>query len=253
MGGKSAKASSRKSAAEIWKGVEEAQFHGVSLASLRKSWDGAKWLFDPTKAAGALGDVLPIADLRLGLAMFFAGGLLIFLLMLTTQAESLYMANFALETVAEITGDAMPQIDTGILAPIALYQFLLYVVFATAVNCAHEGLAFGLARASGGKGTFGRQFYLSSVVWMAVAYSLSATLLAPLFCLGYLGILSVVLVSFIYLMLYTGGRAYSVAHGISLPHGILIALIFGIPRIAVLLMATNLAASMVGLPQATGA
>ena len=252
MGGKGSRNTPRKSAAEVWSDVENSQFHGVSLSSMRTGWDGAKELFDPRRADGVLRKLVPMADARLALAMMLLGGFVIFIFMLATAAESIYMGNLAAQTVSEISGIPQAGLDMSVILPIGLYQFVFYVIFATIANFAQEGIAYGIARATGGKGSFGQQAYLSSIVWMTLSYSLFVTLLAPFFCLAYLGILSVILVSFLYLMVYMGGRAYSIAHGLHPVHGAVISLILTIPKIILLLIATDWFTALMGLPKMIG-
>ncbi len=221
---------------------------GMKTEDLGKSWDGAKSLFSHEKAEATMKGLLERADERLGYALIGAGCLLLFALTFAASAEYVHVVNFESRTVGDIVGEQLPALDPSILIPIAAYSFILHAVLTFALNIVQEFAAFHIARLTGGTGTFRQQLYLSSVVWLAVSMSWSVTLLGPLYCLAFVAIASLILVTFLYLMVYMNGRAYAIAHNISLLHGATIAFVLVVPKIAIWMLASSALASLMGLP-----
>jgi hypothetical protein len=221
---------------------------GMKTDDLGRSWEGAKALFDHGKADAMLRELIGRADERLGYALIGAGCLLLFVLTFAASAEYIHVVNFESRTVGDIVGEQLPTLDPAILVPIAAYSFILHAILTFGLNIAQEFAAFHMARLTGGTGTFRQQIYLSSVVWLAVSISWSVTLLGPLYCLAFVAIASLILVTFAYLMVYMNGRAYAIAHNISLLHGATIALVLVVPKIAIWMLASTELASAMGLP-----
>ncbi|MEW6035435.1 MAG: hypothetical protein AB1529_02380 [Candidatus Micrarchaeota archaeon] len=221
---------------------------GMKTGDIGKSWEGAKSLFNHGKAEPAMKELLERADERLGYALIGAGCLLLFVLTFAASAEYVHVVNFESRTVGDIVGEQLPTLDPPILIPIAAYSFILHAVLTFALNLAQEFAAFHIARLTGGTGTFRQQLYLSSVVWLAVSMSWSVTLLGPLYCLAFVAIASLILVTFLYLMVYMNGRAYAIAHNISLLHGATIAFVLVVPKIAIWMLASSALATLMGLP-----
>jgi len=225
---------------------------GIRFDAVGKAWDCAKGLFDPQKAPEKLAAMASGGDDRLALGLFALGGFLIFAIWFLSSIEYIYVLNFEFQTVGEITGETLPRLELGVLAPIAAYEFLLWCVLAFIINLAHEGIAFFIARISGGRGTLGGQMYLSSLVWLAISISMVAVLLGPLYLLCIISIASLVLVSLLYLGVYMTARALAIAHKIEFAHALAIALVLAIPRVIMLAIAMDLLAALFGVGNFTG-
>jgi hypothetical protein len=219
---------------------------GIDTGAIMRSWDCAKGLFDPGKAVERL-RAMPYDDGRLAIALFFLGGLVIFALWFLSSVEYIYVLNFEFQTLGEISGEAIPQLEAGVLIPIALFQFTLWGIFALVLNLAHEGVAFFLARLTGGTGTLGRQMCLSSIVWLAVSMSMAAVLLGPLYLLCAITLASLLFVTLLYLGVFMTARAYSIAHDISLSHAAAIVLLLVIPRLVILAVATDMFSTLASM------
>lgn len=220
---------------------------GIRLETLKKCWGCAKALFDYKKAEAGLRDLLPLSQDRLAFGIFFFGGLLVFVISLLTSLESIYLTNMEADTIGEVAGQMIAKVDLSIIPSIALYQVVLYIIFSFLLNLAGEGAAFTLFKASGGKGTLSQQMSLSSIVWLAVAMSLSVALIGPLYCLGFVALISMLVVSIMYLMAYMGARAYMIVHGVSFFHALIITLPLVIAKLAIWVVATNSLAAFFGL------
>jgi hypothetical protein len=241
-------AGKRPAAAEIWRKAGEYRVYGVSYGAMRRSWEGAKGLFDLKKADDTLKGLVPHADDRIAMATVLLSGLVVFAIALLMTLESIHVVNFASDTLTEVLGTAQQKLDFGIMLPVTLYYFLLYIVAGTVIFYAHEGVAYALARATGGKGTLTQQIYVSSVLWLALSISLVVWLLIPLPCLVFAAVLSLILVSLLYVMAYMWAKAYSVVHGISLPHAAIIVLLLMVPRLAIWAMVSTRLALLLGIP-----
>ncbi len=244
---------------DIWQRFISRRVCGVSLGELGRAWDSAKSLFDYTKtgeSAKAIASDASAPDngtgatgnrARISLAVVLLAGIIIFAISLLTTMESIEVANFASDTMSELSGTIQPKLDYSVLLPVSAYQFLLYIIVGTLIFYAHEGIAFAIARLTGGRGTLGAQLYAASVAWLAVSFSLAASLLVPLPCLVFAALLSLALVSLVYLMVYSYARLYSEVHGISFMHSLAIVLLLIVPTLAVWALATNFVADLLGL------
>ncbi|MCI0503871.1 hypothetical protein L0Y65_04115 [Candidatus Micrarchaeota archaeon] len=225
---------------------------GIRFDAVGKAWDCAKGLYDPAKAPARLMAIAPEGNDRLALGLFALGGLLVFAIWFLSSIEYIYVLNFEFDTIGNITGEELPKMELGVLAPVAAYEFLLWGVLAFIINLAHEGIAFFLAKITGGRGTLGGQMYLSSVVWLAISMSMVAVLLGPLYLLCIISIASLVLVSVLYLGVYMTARAYSIAHGIDFAHALVIALVLAITKVLMLAVAMDLLAAVLGMGNYAG-
>jgi hypothetical protein len=223
------------------------------LRKLGRSWERAVSLFYPSRTDGALKESADTPDARLAVLVYALSGMVIFAIAVSTAFVSIEASNFAAETLSEITGEAPEYIDLSSLPPIAAYQFVLYVPFGIIINLLYEGLAFGLCRAAGGRGTLPQHLYASSVVWLAVSMSLVSSILIPIStldplpCLLFIALALMWLLSLLYLMVYMYARAYSAAHALPLLHAAVIALLLIVPRLAIWLFVTEQFASIAGL------
>jgi hypothetical protein len=225
---------------------------GIRFDEITRGWDCAKGLFDPVKAPERLATIAPHGNDRLALGLFALGGLVIFAIWFLSSIEYIYVLNFEFETIENVTGEPLPQLELGVLGPIAAYEFLLWCVLAMIINLAHEGIAFFLAKMTGGHGTLGGQMYLSSIVWLAISMSMVAVLAGPLYLLCIITIGSLVLVSLLYLGVYMTARAYALAHGIGFTHALAIAVVLAIPRVLMLAVAMDLLAALFGIGNFAG-
>jgi hypothetical protein len=221
----------------------------AAVSGLKKGWDAAFDLFRFSKSQDALRAGAGLPDINAAFLIFLAGGFIVFAIAALTAAINFQYANFTLETYGEVTGVAQQTLDLGLLVPSAAYQFLLYVVFGFILNIVHQSAAFYMARLTGGKGTYRQHMGATSVVWFAVALSLSAALMAPLTCIGaFLALVSIWAVTLVYLMIYTNARAISLVHDISLLHSLAITILLVLPYVALWLFATDQLAVLLGLP-----
>jgi hypothetical protein len=215
----------------IWQRIDSCAVYGINYPALKASWDSAKKLFDYKSVDFTLKEALPHANLCFAMGTFLLAGLLIFVLAAISMVESIHIANFASETLSDITTTQQPKLSFDIVPVVMVYQFLLYVVIGTVINLLLDGIAYGSIRVTGGKGTLHQQLHLSSLVWLSVAMSTVVSLIAPLPCLGFVAFISMIFITIIYLMVYITGKAYSIAHQIPVWHGLIIAGVLIIPRL----------------------
>ncbi|MEW6723079.1 MAG: hypothetical protein AB1324_07485 [Candidatus Micrarchaeota archaeon] len=227
-----------------------------SGSGLRAAWDSALGLFDPGKAGARIRAAAADGNRDLGIAVFAIGSLIIFLFGVASTYESIQVTNFASDTFSEVVGAPQPKLDISLLGPAALHQFLFWVVFVFALNLAAQAASFGLARLTGGTGTFAQHIYAGSVVWLAVSVSLVATLFAPLTpilpCIALLAVVSVWIISFMYLMLYMNARALEAVHGLSMIHSLTITILIAAPWLAAWYFALTTLAAMLGIGASVG-
>lgn len=247
MGGKKAQSKPRSASPAQGKLPRIDTVAGLKIADIAKGWQSARDMFSFDKHTEAVLDASKRDDIRLAFGIIVLAGFVLLAIGIANTAEFVLFANAKYDTMAEITNTEMPSIDYSILIPASIYQFFLYVVFGTVVMVGSEGIAFGLARITGGKGTMGQHMYSSSVVWLAAAFSMLSSFLLPLPCIGIAGLLAVVFITTLYVMVYLYARSYSAVHGISIPHGIAIAILMLLLRFAVWAAAVNIVSGALGI------
>ena len=248
MGGK-AKAQKQPSAA--------APMRRPDFQAVVKSWAGAKDVFFPLRLTKRSQDIkrieevlqplMPLAELRLALGLVLLSGVLLFLIALSTTLVSLQLANFASDALTQVTGVAQQGLTLANLAPVAAFQFVLYVPLNLAITLIYEGLAFGIIRLTGGKGTFAQQLYLSSVAGLSMSFASVLSLFAPLPCIQVVAGIALVLLT-LYILLFVIPKAYTLVHGIGFNHAFAITIILTILKLVALALITNVLAVAMGFP-----
>ena len=222
---------------------------GISLKGLSLGWESAKTLFSPSKVEGTFKVLLQSADERLALGLFMAGCLLAFVISLLSNLAFFYVLQLETKIVSEVVFEEIPRPDISVVVQTSVINLVAYAVFAFAINVAVERAAFHIARASKGTGTLAQHMLLSSVVWVAASISMAVGLLGPFYgLLSCLSTVSVILVTLLYLMLYCQAKAYSIAHDFSMEHAVMIAIPALLAKLALWIMATQLLASVMGMP-----
>jgi hypothetical protein len=246
MGGKKAavKAQNKDYAAKLPR-IESVA--GLKVDDIAKSWQFAKDLFSFDRHTAAITEAARTTSASLAFGIIFLAGFVLLAIGILNSAEFVLFANAKYDTMAELSDVQMPHIDYSILGPAAAYQFFLYVVFGSVVMIGTEGLAFGLAKLTGGKGALGQHLYVSSVVWLAAAFSMLSSFLLPLPCIGIAGLLAVFFITTLYVMAYLYARAYSAVHDISLPHAIAISIIVLLVRFTVWAAAVSIVSAALGI------
>ncbi len=227
------------------------------IEDARTTWAGAKDVFYllrmGKRAEGiksiddALKPLLPLADLRLAISVIIISGILTAFLALVTTYESMQLANFAADALTQVTGIGQESLTWSNLLPIALFQFLLYVPINLVVTLAYEGLAFGILKVTGGKGTFPQHLYMASVVGLSMAFASVLSLFAPLPCLQIVAGIALIIVT-LYLLLYVEPKAYMMVHDVSFWHAVAVTVILTIPKLIALAFITNALAMLMGFP-----
>ena len=233
MGGKKAAVKAQKNGYAAGKLPRIESVAGIKVGDVAKSWQYARDMFSFDRHTAAIAEAAKTSDAGLAFGIIILAGFVLLGIGILNSAEFVLFANAKYDTMAEIMDTDMPSIDYGILIPAAGYQFFLYVVFGTVVMIGCEGIAFGLAKLTGGKGALGQHLYVSSVIWLAAGFSMVSSFLLPLPCIGIAGLLAVFFVTTLYVMVYLYARGYSAVHDISIPHAIAISIIVLLLRFAV--------------------
>ena len=218
---------------------------------LNLSYTAARELFHPERVEKAVKNAIPEADLNLSLALFILSGLIIFVMALLTSIESVYLANFASELISEVSGVPQPRLELESLAPVVAYQFTVYLILGTAVALAAEGIVFGIFSLSGGKGKFEEQLFVSSIIALAFSFTSVLSLFMPLFPPVNVVAGAAIIAVTAYFAFYVTLKAYSVVHGISYTHALVVVLIIGLARLAVLYFLMGNLAAFFGLSNPT--
>ncbi len=216
---------------------------------LETSWNAAKSLFDYRKADETFSRMLPDADLRAAVSIFVVATLLGAVLSLAIYAESLYFAAYTYKTLAELAGSSVePEPDFSTLGTFAL--FLLFSTVTVLLVCLfQDGIVYYALRLTGGKGTFTRQYYLSSLVALSMAISSAIMIFGVVPCAGALAFFAYVAMT-LYFMFWVRCRAYAMVHDLSYLHVLVIVFLSCIPALAILIAANGAAAGALHLPQA---
>ncbi len=227
------------------------------IGDARATWAGSKDVFyllrmgKRAEGIKSIDDVLrpllPLADLRLAIVIIVISGVLTAFLALVTTYESMQLANFAADALTQVTGIGQESLSWANLVPIAVFQLLLYVPINLAVTLAYEGLAFGILKVTGGKGTFPQHLYMASVVGLSMAFASALSLFAPLPCLQIVAGIALVIVT-LYLLLYVEPKAYMLVHEVSFWHALAVTIILTIPKLVALAFITNALALLMGFP-----
>ncbi len=224
---------------------------------LDESWEAAKNVFyflrltESSRKYKSLDEVLsplvPLADLRLAVGLILLSGALMTLIALVTTFLSMQLANFASDTLTQVTGIPQESLTLANLVPIAAYQLILYFPINLAVTVAYEALAFGIIKLSGGEGTFTQQLYMASVTGLAMSFATLLSLAAPLPCLQIVAGLALVAITF-YVLFYVNPKVYVIVHRIGFGHALLVTVVLTIPKLIVLAFASNYLALAMGFP-----
>jgi hypothetical protein len=246
MGGKKApvKAQKKDYAAKLPR-IES--IAGLKIDDVAKSWQLAKDLFSFEKHVSAITEASQTSNASLAFGIIILAGFVLLGIGILNSAEFVLFANAKYDTMAEIMDTEMPSIGYDILVPAAAYQFFLYVVFGSVIMIGTEGLAYGIAKITGGKGALGQHLYASSVVWLAAGFSMMSSFLLPIPCIGIAGLLAVFFITTLYVMVYLYARAYSAVHGISLPHAMAISIIILLLRFTVWAAAVSIVSVALGI------
>src|SRR5512143_924293 len=227
------------------------------IEDARTSWTGAKDVFyllrmgERAKRFKSMDEVLrpllPLSDLRLAIALILISGLVITFLAFVTTYESMELANFAADALTQVTGIGQESLTWANLAPIAVFQLLLYVPINLVVTLVYDALAFGILKATGGKGAFPQHMYLASVVGLSMAFASALSLFAPLPCLQIVAGAALAVVT-LYLLLYAEPKAYMIVHDVTFWHALAVTILLTIPKLVALAFITNALAIIMGFP-----
>jgi hypothetical protein len=243
MAGKSGSAASRPSIDYLPKEVL-----GASTKGLADGWDAAKAIFDHKRADAALRGMLPSSGFRLAVALMFVGCLVGFAFTCLANLEFFYVLALETDALKDVVFQDIPKPDVSMIYQSAAANLIIYVPLALALNLVFERLGFLIARVSGGKGSFETHLTLSSVVWIGAMISTAASLLGPFYCLSFVSMAFLALVTLGYMLVYMASRAYSIAHDISFMHSAIIVILMLIPRLVIWFYASQMIAGAVGLP-----
>lgn len=197
-------------------------------------WRTTVRLADFRNGEAAFRDALKGSDIRLAAAVILLAGIYSVCVSTLVSVLTLYVDRY----FYVFNGYAVPEIEItlGLLWPYIAYfgGFVLPVGLFTIVI--EQGAAYQMIRILGGKGAFGDQLYIYSFLSLAMALGSTGMLLAFFPCIGFLALLSLMLLITIYVPVYLQARMLSVVHGVpmakALPVSIVSALIsIGIPYI----------------------
>ncbi|MFH0884171.1 MAG: hypothetical protein V1861_00490 [Candidatus Micrarchaeota archaeon] len=247
MGGKKASVKAQKKDRTAGKLPRIESIAGLRVDEVVKSWRMARDLFSLDKHMAAITEASQTSNAALAFGIIILAGFVLLGIGILNSAEFVLFANARYDTMAEITNTEMPSIDYAILVPAAIYQFFLYVVFGSVIMIGSEGIAYGLAKITGGRGSLGQHLYASSVVWLAAGFSMLSSFLLPLPCIGIAGLLAVFFITTLYVMVYLYARTYSTVHDISLPHAITISIIILLLRFVVWAAAVSITSGALGI------
>ncbi|VVC04109.1 Uncharacterised protein [Candidatus Bilamarchaeum dharawalense] len=218
-----------------------------TFSPLVTSWNSAKELFNPKTIDKTLTEIVGLANLRLAVTIFIIAAFLSTLLSILALIESAQLVNFTSETITEALGVEGQKVGFAETAPLALFQLITGLPLALIVNMVGEWIGYRLAKISGGKGTFEKQFYLASVITLSLAMVNVLALLTPIPCVQVIAWMGIV-IGMIYLGAYVMCKAYSMVHEISFVHSLAIVLMVSIMRAAVIIFVMNLISAWLNLP-----
>ena len=223
-----------------------------TITPFARSWESAKNLFHHDRIASTLDGALKHADARHTAYIFVLAASITFIMSVIATLESLEMAKYTVDMIAEASEIAAPAIDFSNLEAIFVFQYMTYIPVTLIFIAIHELLVYWIAKFTGGKGKFGQQFYLSSLVSLAVAFLSALYLITPLNpCLGIVTMAGVFIGS-VYLVLYVNCKAYARVHDISYTHALAINIVLLAPRMVAMYFISEAITGLLGLGPITG-
>lgn len=220
---------------------------GVKIESLAKTWGAAKAVFYPKKVSETLEGVFPEADARLAWSVFILAAIITAAIALCTTYESVQLANFNSDTIASVTGTAIPHVSNVEIYQLVILEMILTLPLALVFVPVYEYSAYLLMKASGGKGTFKQQLYMSSIVALAIAFVNLLNFIAPLPCFPLIvAIAEIILLA--YLVLYVSAKIYSRVHNIGYVHALIIVAVLTLIKLAITFLILNYIAGYLGVP-----
>jgi hypothetical protein len=219
------------------------------MHTVQRVWDSTIKLFKHEKVEEVLKGELPRADLRLASTLVLVSSFLMAALSFVILLEQKHILEFAFDTASDQGIEVPALIGQDQVLLFAMFQLLFNVPFFVVFIFAYEGITFSIMKATGGKGSFTSQFYLSSLVMLAMALTSGLGLLTPLPCMEIIGMVALTVLT-LYLILFVQVKAYQIVHEVSFLHSLSVVALLVVPRFWALFTVTNAAAAFFGLPQA---
>ncbi|MBI5047278.1 hypothetical protein HZC07_06130 [Candidatus Micrarchaeota archaeon] len=213
------------------------EYDPLSAAGLSMLWQTTRSFFDIPKVLRdrssidtLFNSMLPYASLRNGLMLFAFGSLLGGLILLVSNLWIAYLSAFTLKSISEtgatVTAASIPsflQMVLLIFIPLPIGFALVYI---------QESLSYHVFRKLGGKGEFGQQYYLLSLINFPIIASSILLFLAPIPCANLIGLLIYLVLGF-YFGIYIRAKSYCFVHKISFWHSLVVLVFCSLPFIAI--------------------
>lgn len=214
---------------------------------IRKIWENAKKLFYYSKIEDTVEEEITKADIKIGLVVFFISAAFVSVISLVASIESFYLIEHSYESLKENNIEEIEVLSMDNVISLSLFYFLFCVPFFMLLSLVYEGLVYGAMKITGGKGTFAQQYYLSSIVALALATSTILILLVPLPCLNAMALFALLILS-LYFTLFVNIKVYEIVHDITFLHSFVIVVILLIPRLLVTMLVINAVSMFFELP-----
>lgn len=214
----------------------------------RRIWNSAKDLFHYEKVEKTLKKEIPHAGVKKAFVVLVSSSLLLALVAIAVLLETWHMINYLSDLVAESAVAFPPPVTMDEIVPFIMFMVLFNMPFFIIYTFLYEGVVYGVMKATGGRATFAQQFYLSSIATLSLVFVSGLVLLTPVPCLNLLGTIALVVLS-LYFILYVNVKVYQTVHDVEFAHSFLVVAVLLVPKLWLMLTASNAAAAFFGLPQ----
>ena len=183
--------------------------------------------------------------------LFLLSSLISSIAVIISDAAAIYFGTLKFNIESTLLDSNKTSLDFSPLITVSLYMIFFYTPLSFIANIFCEEILYRLFSITGGFGTRNQQYYLSSLILLALSFS---TLTIILFQIPVFDIIAIFifLISFFYLLFYVFQKMYSSLHRVHFFHALIFNIIIrGIIMILVLYIA-NSVSSILNIPKLIG-
>ena len=187
--------------------------------------ESAKKMFVPKNIETIVAEVQDKGNIKRAITLSAIAAIMTAAVGFLVNVESIYFAQFTLNALHEI--GVSNAADFAIPYQKIFLLFLASIPISIIGGYIYDYAAYRLAKLIGGKSTFEKQYYISSILGISAFFASLILIISPVPGIGFVGAV-VYLIANIYISIYARTIAYSKLHQISKIHAFLIVIILSI-------------------------
>lgn len=165
-----------------------------------------------------------------------------------SKAAEIFFGTFKFNLESNLIDASKAPLDFSPLVGVSLYMILFYLPLSLIANLVCEEILYKLFTISGGIGGKKEQFYLSSLVLLALSFSTFVLLLSQIPVFDFVAIFLFLLL-FFYVLFYLFEKMYSNVHRIHFFHALVLNIIIRGTTMTLVIIIANFVSAALGLPR----